>query len=167
VLILLTWWILGSPPRIAAAWRGWLVWILAWPILAVLVALNLGYTKLLRAIFAGYSFAEEEYLTLGLDDPFWTIGLFCVTAALLEELFYRYLLLGHIRPWLGMHSAVWITALIFGMAHLGNWIGWPILMLVGAGLGYARVYSGSLLLPMLLHGVHNFVILWVQQESLG
>ena len=51
--------------------------------------------------------------------------------------------------------------MIFGMAHLGNVPGWPVLMLLGAGLGYARVYSGGLTLPILLHFLHNFAVLLI------
>ena len=71
------------------------------------------------------------------------------------------MLYGHLRPHIGMHGAVWLTAVIFGMAHLGAIAGWPVLILLGAGLGYARVYSGGLALPILLHFLHNLAVLGI------
>jgi membrane protease YdiL (CAAX protease family) len=35
----------------------------------------------------------------------------------------------------------------------------PYLILMGAFLAYMRLASGTIVLPMLLHFVHNFVIL--------
>ena len=83
----------------------------------------------------------------------------CVQPAVIEELFFRHLLLGHLRPHVGMHGAVWVSAVGFGMAHLGNPVGWPVLILLGAGLGYARTLSGTLALPIALHFLHNLCVL--------
>ena len=34
-------------------------------------------------------------------------------------------------------------------------------VLLGAGLGYARAYSGGLALPIALHFLHNFAVLLI------
>jgi membrane protease YdiL (CAAX protease family) len=78
---------------------------------------------------------------------------------IVEELFFRYLVLGHLRTVMGMHGAVWVSSVMFGMAHVHAFGSVPILIVVGAGLGYMRVMSGSLAVPMLMHGLHNAAVL--------
>lgn len=93
---------------------------------------------------------------------YWLVLAICVQPAVFEELFFRYLMLGHFRGVMTTHGAVWVSSLIFGMAHLGVPLSMPILMVVGVALGYARVWSGSLILPMLLHGAHNAAVIYFE-----
>ncbi len=138
-----------------------LTWVSSVPGFCVLLGINLGYHFALQALVKKDPNDLKEVIELALKDGWWAILLVCVQPAVVEELFFRYVLLGQIRPHLGMHASVWLTAILFGMAHLGNIIGWPVLMLVGAGLGYARVYSGGLTLPILLHFCHNYAVLLI------
>jgi membrane protease YdiL (CAAX protease family) len=132
-------------------------WLVAGPALVVMLGVNIGYTLTLRGL-AGVD-ADEMPIDVDLAAGWIAIVLVCVQPAVMEELFFRYLLLGHLRSNLGLHGAVWVSSIIFGMAHLGNPIGWPILILLGAGLGYSRVASGSLALPIALHFLHNLAVL--------
>lgn len=52
------------------------------------------------------------------------------------------------------HSAIWITAILFGIFHF-QIIGLFPKIIIGAILGYAYQYSGSLLLPMIIHILNN------------
>jgi membrane protease YdiL (CAAX protease family) len=73
-----------------------------------------------------------------------------------EELFFRGFLLGVITRKAGVTAAIVLTALFFTALHLPRgWVG-PLLIF-GDGLffGYARVRSGSLLLPVAFHVVGN------------
>lgn len=54
------------------------------------------------------------------------------------------------------------SSLMFGLAHVGQPFSIPVLILIGVTLGYARIHSGGLALPMLMHGAHNFVVLWIE-----
>ena len=147
----------GIPPvRAVAGKRAVVMWAFGVPCLGVLFALNMGYHLTLRALFN-----PEDVIEIGLADGWWTILLVCVQPAVVEELFFRYMLLGHLRPHIGTHGSVGLTAVLFGMAHLGGFISWPVLMIVGVGLGYARVFSGGLALPILLHFLHNLAVLVV------
>src|SRR5262249_55571120 len=85
----------------------------------------------------------------------------CLMPAVFEELFFRHLALGSLREHIGVHGSVWISSVMFGMAHIGATLSVPILILLGVYFGYARVVSGGLLLPMMLHFVHNAVITYV------
>ena len=132
-------------------------WLVAGPALVVMLGVNIGYTLALRGL-AGAD-ADEMPIDVDLAAGWIAILLVCIQPAVMEELFFRYLLLGHLRSHLGLHGAVWVSSIIFGMAHLGNPIGWPVLILLGAGLGYSRVASGSLALPIALHFLHNLAVL--------
>ena len=79
--------------------------------------------------------------------------------AIVEELFFRYLALGTLRRVLGMHGAVWVSAVMFGMAHIFVLPSIPLLTLVGVVLGYMRVWSGGMTLPISLHFLHNLAII--------
>ena len=37
---------------------------------------------------------------------------------IIEELFFRYLALGTLRRYLGVHGAVWVSAVMFGVGHV-------------------------------------------------
>ncbi len=126
-------------------------WVGGVPVLALLLALNFGFTALLR-----WMFQVEAPTGPGLTVV--TFFLVCVQPAVIEEWFFRHLALGSLREAVGMHGAVWISGAMFGVAHIFNPIGIPYLILVGVCFGYLRVWSGSLALPILLHFVHNFVV---------
>ena len=151
----------GRPIAHNAAAHRLLTWVCSVPGFCVLLGINLGYHFALQALVKKDPNEIREVIELALKDGWWAILLVCVQPAVVEELFFRYIFLGQIRPHLGMHAAVWLTAILFGMAHLGNIIGWPVLILVGAGLGYARVYSGGLTLPIILHFCHNYAVLLI------
>jgi membrane protease YdiL (CAAX protease family) len=129
-------------------------WVWGLPVLAFLLGINAAYHLALRRLVG----VPDE--ASGLEKDVWTFLLICVQPAVVEELFFRYLTLGALARLNGLHGAVWISAVMFGAAHLGAILSLPILILIGAGLGYLRVASGGLALPMLLHGIHNAVILF-------
>lgn len=73
-----------------------------------------------------------------------------------EELLMRGLLLGSLRHIADEHTAVALSAGVFAVMHLQY--PWTVLVLIlplAIVLGYARVRSGSIWLPMLLHVLNN------------
>ena len=74
-----------------------------------------------------------------------------------EEVYFR----GGLLPWLGSrmgpHAALWVTALIFGGLHAHYGISTALAVYYGYVLGWARLRTGSLLAPFLLHAVINLV----------
>lgn len=170
VIVVLGILIAGRPLARAAAGHVGVAWALAAPGFVVFLGFNLLYhailSVLLSAMGAPDASVAAEPAPVDIDlahATFWAILLTCVQPALIEELFFRYLLLGHLRTHLGLHSAIWLSSVLFGMAHLGNIPGWPVLILIGVGLGYARAYSGGLILPIVLHFLHNLAILLIQE----
>ncbi len=154
--------IVGRPLVRSAVGTRLPTWAVALPGLLLLLGVNLGYHQALYWMATQGKPPDPSEVPIpdiGLRDGWIAILLICVQPAVIEELFFRYMLYGHLRPHIGLHSAVWVSSVIFGMAHLGAIAGWPVLILLGAGLGYARVYSGGLALPILLHFLHNFAVL--------
>ena len=82
--------------------------------------------------------------------------LIALLPALGEELLFR----GTFQPLMlktfkgNYHVAIWVTAFWFSFIHL-QFLGFFPRMLLGAVLGYAAHWSGSLILPMIGHFVNN------------
>jgi membrane protease YdiL (CAAX protease family) len=129
-------------------------WGIAVPVLFVLLCLNIAYITLLRELFRPLGAPQPERVELTLI----TVMLICVQPAIVEELFFRQMVLGVLRRSLNFHAAVWVTAAMFAFAHITNPIGMPYLFIGGAVFGYARAFGG-LSLAMLMHFVHNFAVI--------
>ena len=88
-----------------------------------------------------------------------TVRIMGTFAALGEELFYR----GALQRLLlstriNAHAAVWITAFIFSAMHM-QFFGFVPRLLLGAFLGYAVLWSGSLWVSVILHAANNIMYL--------
>ena len=159
VAVLVTW----RPAPLKTRSEPLFAWAAALPALALMLAVNFGYGLSLRFLVEGLGGVRPESDDggdLGVGDGWVAVLLVCVQPAIVEEVFFRFLLLGHLRPHIGVHGAVWLSAFFFAAAHLGQLAGFPVLFLLGAALGYSRVYSGGLALPMLLHFLHNLAVIW-------
>jgi membrane protease YdiL (CAAX protease family) len=139
------------PHRFPAGVRVW-AWLAGFPLLALLLAMNIGFFLVLRQLAGVKGELGPEFTPV-------TVLLMCVSPAVFEEWFFRHLALGALRRAAGLHAAVWLSAGMFAAAHLLNPVAIPYLFLLGACLGYLRVYSGSLALPVVLHFVHNAVVI--------
>jgi uncharacterized protein len=92
--------------------------------------------------------------------------LIAVAPAISEEIAFR----GIIQPSLGRilkpGEALLVTALLFAILHL-QWLGLLHLSILGLVLGWVRIRSGSLYPCILLHFVHNSLVVlqewWVAQ----
>ncbi len=133
-------------------------WAWAFPLLGVILAINLSYHWLLQQLFHVQGF---NYPFWGSNLWPWTVALICIQPAVAEELFFRQVVMGTLRNHMSFHGAVWLSALIFALAHLGGVLSIPTLMLAGALFGYTRAATGSLLLPMILHFTHNLIVVMI------
>ncbi len=73
--------------------------------------------------------------------------------ALLEELLFRGMMLGALRPQ-GDKAAVIVSAIFFGLIH-GNVLQVPFATILGLILGWLTVRTGSIVPAVLLHFVNN------------
>jgi membrane protease YdiL (CAAX protease family) len=80
-----------------------------------------------------------------------------VLAPLGEELVFRGMLLPSLIPWAGTTAALWISAIVFGGLHWYYGVTTPLIVLFGWVLGWARIASGGLRAPILLHALINLV----------
>ena len=92
-------------------------------------------------------------------DSFWDfLGVFFIMAVLPavgEELLFRGVLQKIILKGFGnVHIAVWVTALLFGLLHQQVYAFLSI-MILGVVLGYLKEWSGSIIVPMILHLINN------------
>lgn len=78
-----------------------------------------------------------------------------------EEFFFRGVFLGVVRRRFGAVAAVVLPALVFGLIHIQyDWQGMAFVALDGLIFGIARVRTGSVCVPMLLHILGNSYAVW-------
>lgn len=142
-----------------------LAWVLGTMLmLPALLIINIVYSTLIEQLLGNNHLEVQLLRELSKMQLFWI--LLTVEPAIFEELFFRYLLLGTLYDALrgggqrlAIHLSVLLSSIMFAVAHLGQPLNIPYLVLVGLVLGYLRLASGSLALPMLLHFLHNAAVL--------
>jgi hypothetical protein len=90
--------------------------------------------------------------------------LIAVQPAVFEELAFRGSIQSSMQGVLRRREAVVVTALMFAILHL-QFLALPHLIVMGLMLGWLRQASGSLYPGMVLHFVHNLIVLL--DERLG
>jgi len=134
------------------------VWVVMVPVFGLLMSANFTYMHFLRRIFQVVPIQDK--LANDIGSILFLLFDMCLVPAVFEELFFRYLALGHLRGIVGMHTAVWVSSAMFGLAHIFNPLAVPYLILAGVVFAYARIYGRSMLLPMVLHFAHNAIVIW-------
>ena len=109
-----------------------------------------------RAMVPRFRWAQrlhEELRPFARDMTMTSIAMLAVLSSLGEELLFR----GLLQPWLGIAA----QALLFGLLHQIRgpsrwvWVVWATL--VGLGLGAIFELTGSLIGPLVAHGVVNYL----------
>lgn len=78
--------------------------------------------------------------------------------AVCEELFFRAGVQNLLQRWFGnVHVAVWLTAMVFSLAH-GEVFAFLPRFVLGGLLGYLYVGSGSIVVNMVVHFVNNAMV---------
>lgn len=135
-----------------------LAWTAAVPALTLLLALNFGYHWLLTQLVP--SLDKPEQMLPGRE---WLYLIsYGLQPAMVEEAFFRGLALDWFRTVTTTRAALIISSVMFGLCHIYAPISVPYLITAGIVFGAARLYSGGLLLPMILHFLHNFVVVLVE-----
>ena len=81
-------------------------------------------------------------------------------APVFEELIFRALMFNGLKEKFGVVAAIFIPAIIFALAHWGQYSFWICFLAVfpmGVLFGYARLKSNTLTLPIALHLVNNLM----------
>ncbi len=79
-----------------------------------------------------------------------------VAAPIAEEFFFRRVLQGWLEPQLGGRAIV-VSAVCFGLAHLGHGLGWIPLIGFGMATGYLARQRGTILPSIVVHALFNAV----------
>ncbi|MCC7084601.1 MAG: CPBP family intramembrane metalloprotease [Pirellulales bacterium] len=132
----------------------------AWIAIALtppLLGLNLLYHDWIMHLARNKHDMFQELRDIGISEGTMVL-MFCVVPAILEEIAYR----GLVQHWLQAALAPWralvVASFLFAITHLSV-ISCPYLFLVGCLLGWAKQKTGSLYPSMLIHFVHNFVVI--------
>ncbi len=133
---------------------------------------NFSYFFIFAGLFGAVAFLQQFILTqAGIESQFMEKVMDSVTnktmlllgvgifGPILEELLLRGVALYSIQRISNEHVAVIVTSVVFALLHI-QYETAVILSIIPLGLvlGYARVKSGSLILPILLHIVHNSMV---------
>lgn len=144
------------PPVTGAGSRRRMAWLVAVPLLALLLAANLGYHWALMDI-AGVKPETDELMSAG-HHRLWLLALICIQPAIVEELFFRRLTFDFFRSHTTLGTAAFASAAMFAGAHTGALLSYPYFVIFGIVMAWLRWWSGSLALPMLMHFSHNLLI---------
>lgn len=132
-------------------------WFFFPAVLCLALVLNKLYCEFLQSLLPKQEHVEPH------GSQAFEIATICLQPAIIEELFFRYFAFGILRKVTTQQAAIWTSAAMFSLAHLYNPLGMPYLFLLGAMFGYFRV-SGGLALPMVMHFIHNFVVItWFER----
>ena len=138
--------LLGLRPAPA---RQFMLWTAVFLLLAAVLEL------LMRAMPSFQTDFMERVLASNTDRVLLALGV-GLMAPIFEEFLLRGLLLGSIRHITDAHSAIALTAGVFTIMHLQyDWTVMLLILPLGIALGYARVRSGSIWVPVLLHVINN------------
>lgn len=128
----------------------WIVALLVTPLLPLLANLWLW--------MLGIDQTGMDPLTANLS-PTMALVTIAIMPGIFEELAFRGVVLGNLRHMVSFRYAHLLTAFLFAAIHFSPVI-FPYHLTIGLYLGWLRYRSGSLLVPMFAHALHNAVIIF-------
>ena len=102
---------------------------------------------------------DETLVPLFANCRWWHLAVVAAMAGLGEELLFRGLLQQSLVGYVGVWPAVLIAALVFGLAHPISKTYVVTATTIGVYLGWLLVATGNLLVPIIAHGLYDFVAL--------
>ena len=97
-----------------------------------------------------------------------------VAAPIVEETMFRGVLYRQVRsaagsltPWLAIAAAAGATSLVFAMIHPQGLLAVPALAALAVTFSLAREWRGSLIAPMVMHGVSNGIVMAMLMVMVG
>jgi membrane protease YdiL (CAAX protease family) len=129
-------------------------------ILAPMLAINFGYSRFLM-----WALSDHHHNILRLDDlrkagmtEAGLVCIFCIWPAISEEIGFRGLLQHWLQTAIKPERAILLTAFLFATMHFSI-VSFPYLFGLGALLGWTKWKTGSLYPSMLIHFLHNLVVI--------
>ncbi len=148
--------------RFRVNWKVWMIWIAA-----LLAALFLGeYISRTNDEFS--SEFVKDIVTHTKNAPLLILSIGILTPVFEEMIFRGFLFKGLERSILGRHGTVWVTSLVFVLIHMQyNWHVLLLILPLALVLGYSRLYSGSLMVPIVLHAMNNSLAVFITLNELN
>jgi membrane protease YdiL (CAAX protease family) len=108
------------------------------------------------------AFATDAKRLQGQPTPAWIIAIVrgCLIVPILEEVFFRGVLLSWLRSLLNVHGAIFAMAALFALMH-GSLVGAPYVFIFAVVAGYVRVRTGSTFNTIIMHWLNNLMLLYV------
>ena len=99
---------------------------------------------------------------------FQSVLILSILPGILEEIFFRGLVLHHLKKKINLHLAIWLVGLLFSIIHF-EWEGFIPRWVLGAGLGYLYGLTHNLWYPILAHVGNNLmsIVLYHYFQSLS
>ena len=91
----------------------------------------------------------------------WHLLAIALSAGVAEELLFREVLQNGIKDYIGEAGGILIASLAFGLAHFISLPYVIFTVVIGLTMGILYEYSGSLVLVMMIHGVYDFIALYI------
>ena len=100
--------------------------------------------------------------------PLFYIGVVFLGPLFEEFLFRGFLFKGLEKSFLGGHGAVFVSAILFSLVHIQYGLSILLCMLLPLSilLGYAKLKSRSILLPVLIHMINNFATCLISHSEI-
>ena len=105
--------------------------------------------------YAGFTSSVEYDTTVDITTIIIRFITIAVLPAIFEELMMRGVVLGELLPY-GKGFAIITSGVLFGLMHM-NAVQLPFACIAGIAMAFAAVYTGSLLMSMLLHFTNNLI----------
>ncbi len=128
-------------------------------LLAPTIGLNyLYHILLLRPIMPHETHSFFDHLRADVPSEATIVFAFCIFPAITEEIAFR----GLVQHWLQAAISPWkaiaFASFLFAAMHFSI-VSFPYLLLVGMLLGWTKWKTGSLYPSMLIHFLHNFIVI--------
>ncbi len=153
-------WLAGLPlgSKIDLSWAGLLQGVFATlPMLGLLVVLTRSHWPPLVELRQQ---VDQLLSTLFRHCRWWELALVASAAGMGEELLFRGVLQPLLLQWIQPTVAILLAGILFGLAHAMSAAYFVLASLAGIYLGWLALASGSLVPPMLAHGLYDFLALW-------
>ena len=120
---------------------------------------------------SGQGLNEANIQTAFKEQPLLIGGFACVIGPLVEELFFRQLLLHHLQKKLSTWLSIFLVGLVFALTHMHNvslseWVG--AVGYLGGGLAFSIIYvkeKENIYYPLLVHMLSNSLSLIILSIS--
>ena len=151
--------IFGLRPWLDFAW-GWSAWLLGLaatlPMLAGMLIIEWGRWQWVLDL---KDFMRRTVVPWFIRMRWWGLALVALSAGIGEELLFRGVIQAGLTGAWGPLPALIVASLLFGLVHAMSWTYFLITFLAGLYMGLLYLWTGNLLVPMIVHFLYDWAAL--------